>query len=165
MKCPSLSFLITFGWKLIWFDIRMATSACFGGLFAWNIVFQPSTLRQCLSLCLRCVSCIQQNAGSCLYVQSVSLCLFIGEWSPLMLRDIKKKWLLLPVIFVVRGRIMFVWLSPFGFVERLPYWFFYSAVSCIVLVFFTHYPLQTWIFERYCVNLVLSWNILFLHLW
>jgi hypothetical protein len=35
-----------------------------------------------------------------------------------MLIDIKEKWLLLPVIFVVRGGIMFVWLSSLGFVER-----------------------------------------------
>ena len=32
-----------------------------------------------------CGSCMQQNAGSCLHMQSVSLCLFIGELSPLML--------------------------------------------------------------------------------
>jgi hypothetical protein len=29
---------------------------------------------------------MQQNVGSCLYIQSVSLCLFIGELSPLILR-------------------------------------------------------------------------------
>ena len=33
---------------------------------------------------------------------------FIGELSPLMLRDIKEKGLLLSVIFVVRDGIMFV---------------------------------------------------------
>ena len=33
--------------------------------------------------------------------QSISLCLFIGELSPLMLIEIKEKYLLLPVIFVV----------------------------------------------------------------
>ena len=38
-----------------------------------------------------------------------SLCLFIGELSPLMLRDIKEKWLLILVNFLVRGGIMFVW--------------------------------------------------------
>ena len=51
---------------------------------------------------------MQKNAGSCLHIQSVSLRLFIGELNPLILRDIKEKWLLLPVIFVVRGGIMFV---------------------------------------------------------
>jgi hypothetical protein len=34
-----------------------------------------------------------------------------------MLRDINDQWLLLPVI-VVRGGIVFVWPSTFGFVER-----------------------------------------------
>ena len=41
MKCPSLSFLITLGWKLILFNIKMATPACFFGPFTWKIVFQP----------------------------------------------------------------------------------------------------------------------------
>ena len=62
---------------------------------------------------------MQQNTGSCLRIQSVSLCLFIGELSPLMLKDIKENRVLLSVIFVVRSGIKFVWLSSFGFVERL----------------------------------------------
>jgi hypothetical protein len=41
---------------------------------------------------------MQQNVGSCLSNQFVSLCLFIGDLSPLILRDIKEKSLLLPVI-------------------------------------------------------------------
>ena len=45
MKCPSLSFLITLGWRLILFDIRMATPACFLGPFAYKIVSQPFILR------------------------------------------------------------------------------------------------------------------------
>jgi hypothetical protein len=43
MKCPSLSFLITFGWKSVLFAIGMATPACFLETFAWRIVFQPFT--------------------------------------------------------------------------------------------------------------------------
>jgi hypothetical protein len=34
---------------------------------------------------------MQQNAGSCLLIQSVSIWLFIGELIPLMLRYIKEK--------------------------------------------------------------------------
>jgi hypothetical protein len=45
MNCHSLPFLITLGWKLILFDIRMATPACFFRPFAWKIVFHPFTLR------------------------------------------------------------------------------------------------------------------------
>ena len=56
--------------------------------------------------------------------RSFSQCLLIVELSPVILRHIKKKTLLLPVIFVVRGRIICVWLSSFGFVERLLSCFF-----------------------------------------
>ena len=70
------------------------------------------------------VSCMQQNIGSCLLIQCVSLCLFLMELSPLLLREIKDKSLLLPVIFVVKGGIMFVWLSSFVFVETLSLCFF-----------------------------------------
>jgi hypothetical protein len=40
----------------------------------------------------------KENVGSFLCNQSVSLCLCIGELSSLILRDIKEKQLLLPVI-------------------------------------------------------------------
>ena len=86
MKCHSLSLLIT----LDLFDIRMATPTCFLGPFVWRIVFQPFTLWQCLSFSLMQVSYMQQNIGSCLCIQSIILCLFIAEMSPLILRDIKK---------------------------------------------------------------------------
>jgi hypothetical protein len=71
---------------------------------------------------------------------------FLGELSPLMLRDIKEM-LLLPVIFVVRGGIMFVWLSSFGFVERLLSCFFlgYSFPPCIgVFHLLTSVGLDLW---------------------
>ena len=54
---------------------------------------------------------MQQNVGSSLCNQSVILCLFIGELSPFILRNIKKKSLLIPVVFVVRVGILFTWLS------------------------------------------------------
>jgi hypothetical protein len=69
----------------------MATPAWFLGPFAWKIVFQHFTLSYCLSLSLKCVSCTQQKVGSCLRNESVSLCLFTRELSPLILRDIKEK--------------------------------------------------------------------------
>ena len=57
-------------------------------------------------------------------MQSLGLCLFVGELIPLMLRDIKGKSLLLPVIFVVRVGILFLQLSSFRFVEELLSCFF-----------------------------------------
>ena len=43
----------------------------------------------------------------------------LGQLSPLILRDIKEKSLLLPIIFVVNVGILFLWLSSFSFVEGL----------------------------------------------
>ena len=39
-------------WKVYFFDIRMATPACFFGPFAWKIVFQPFTLRYVSVVCV-----------------------------------------------------------------------------------------------------------------
>jgi hypothetical protein len=83
---------------------------------------------------------MQKNAESGLHKQSVSLLIFIGELSPLLLIDIKL--LLLSVIFVVRIGIMFVWLSSFGFLKRrLLFCFFLSVVYLLLLVFYIYYPL------------------------
>ena len=90
-EVPLLVFFDNIGLEVYVFDIRMATPACFFRLFAWKIVFHPFTLRHCLSCSLRWVSCKQQNVVSCLCSQSVSLCLFIGELRPLILRNIKEK--------------------------------------------------------------------------
>jgi hypothetical protein len=49
---------------------------------------------------------------------------FIGEFSPLILRDIKEKKLLFAIIFVVKVGILFLWLFSFRFVEGLPSCFF-----------------------------------------
>ena len=57
-------------------------------------------------------------------VASLLVLLFIGELSPLMLREIKEKELLLPVIFVFKVGILFLWLSSFNFVEGLLSCFF-----------------------------------------
>jgi hypothetical protein len=39
VQCPSLSLLISFGLESILLAIKMATAACFLGLFAWTIFF------------------------------------------------------------------------------------------------------------------------------
>jgi hypothetical protein len=89
VSSPSL--LITFGWKSVSLDIRMAAPACFLGPFAWKTFFQPFTLRYLLSLLLRSVYCMLQNDESCLCIQAITLCLFIRELIPLVLRDIKEQ--------------------------------------------------------------------------
>ena len=101
IKCPSPSVQIDFSLKSILLDIKMATPAYFLGPFAWKTFSQPFTLSRCLSLWLRRVSCKQQNVGFCFRIQSLSLCLFIGELSPLILSDINDQWLLIPFIICV----------------------------------------------------------------
>ena len=88
MKYPSLSLLIYFSLKSILLAIRIAAPACFLGPFDWKKFSQPFTLRQCLSLRLRFVSCMQQKDGFCFHIQSDGLCLFIGELSQFVLRHI-----------------------------------------------------------------------------
>ena len=67
----------TFGWRSILFDIRMTTLACFLRPCPWKFFSHPFTLRECLFFIL--VSCMQQNAGSCLCILSVSLYL-LDNW-------------------------------------------------------------------------------------
>lgn len=113
-----VSFSISFDniWLKVYFiDIWVATSACFLGPFSWKN-FHLFTQMLCLFLLLRCVSCMQQNAGFCFHIHSGSPCLFIGELSPL--RDIIDQWLLVPVILVLRDGIMFVLFSTFEYVVR-----------------------------------------------
>ena len=74
-----LTYFYYFWLKSILLDIRMATPACFLVLFTWKIFPHPFTLRQCLSLLLRCVSYTQQNEESCFCIHSVSLWKFLLE--------------------------------------------------------------------------------------
>jgi len=54
-----------------------------------------------------------------LYVSCVLVYIFfVGDLSPLMSRDSNELSLLFPVILVVRGEIIFVWLTSFGLVAR-----------------------------------------------
>ena len=69
-------------------------------LLPWSICL-ANLLPACLSLLLSCVSCIQKNDGFYSHIHSVSVCLFTGELSPLMLRDINVQWLLLSAILIL----------------------------------------------------------------
>ena len=102
---------------------------------------------------------MQQNAGSCLHIQSVSLCIFNGKVSQLILRDIKDGWLPVRVIFVNGGSYVFVILS---------FWV-YSKIINFLLFVWCKYPPCIGVFllessvglvDIYCLNLVLSWNVL-----
>ncbi|ERE84087.1 hypothetical protein H671_2g6234 [Cricetulus griseus] len=89
-----------------------------------------------LSLKLRCVSCKQQKDGFCLRIHSVSLYLFMGKLRPLTFRDIK-----------VHCSLVLVW---FGFILCSLGWSFPSRTFC-----------SAGFVDMYCLNLFLSWKILF----
>ena len=127
MKCPSLSLLINFGWKSILLDIRMAAPVCFLVQFAWKTFFQPFTLKWCLCLLQRYVSCMEQNEGSCLCIQSVSLSFLIRELSPLMLKYINDQWLLVPVILMLVVELYCVILF---------FWIYYVMINFLWVFFF-----------------------------
>ena len=100
------------------------TPACFIAPFAWKTFFQPSfTLRQCLSLILRCASCMQQNTGSCLLLSLLLAYAFLlGNlmhwcWEILMTNNVFK-FLLFLLLEMVLYMCECVCFSSFGFVVR-----------------------------------------------
>ena len=109
---------------------------CFFGTFAQKIVFQPFTLRQCLSLSLMFVSGMLGLA----YTSSLLVYFFlIGEQNMVILRDTKTKSLFLPVIFV---GTLFMQLSSFRFTSRLISCFCQHVISLLILEFSLYYPLK-----------------------
>ena len=83
-------------------------------------------------------------AEYCLHIHFVILCLFTGELSPLILRDTKEKFLLLPVIFVIRVGILFMQLSSFRFPSSLISCFFLNVISLVILELSLYYRLKCW---------------------
>jgi hypothetical protein len=69
---------------------------------------------------------MQQNVGSCLGSQSVSLFFFGGGGglSPLILRELRKSNSYFLLFFVVRFGFLFLWFSSFRFVGELLSCFF-----------------------------------------
>ena len=107
LKCPSLSLFIDFSLKSILLDIRIATQACFLGSFDWN--FFPNTLlwgNVCLWGWGVFLACSRRMDS--VFVSNLLACLFIGELSSFILRDINDQWLLSPVnLIFIAGDINF----------------------------------------------------------
>lgn len=71
-----------------------------------------------------------------------SQCLFIRQLNPLMSRDIKDRWLLVPDIFVVGDGIPCLWFSSIGFVVKcLVSYAFLGVVTLLVLEILFQYLL------------------------
>ena len=79
-----------------------------------------------------------------------------------MIRDIKEKWLLLPVIFVFTDGIMFLCQPSFAFVRK-KYFLAFSRVQFLSLCccFPSIILCRAGLVERYCEILLFLWNILF----
>ena len=90
-EVPLLVFFDIFGLQVNFIRYWNGYSSLFLRTICLEICFPAFYSEEVSVFVLRLVSCKQQNVGSCLYSQSISLCLFIGELSPLILRDIKEK--------------------------------------------------------------------------
>ena len=110
---------------------------------------------------VECVSCKQQNVGSCFRIQSLSLCLFIGELSPLILSDINDQWQLTLVIFCGGSLCVFPFFELCWWrVVRCLCYYGCCWLPCFV-IFPSSFFCKTRFVATYCLNLFLSWNILF----
>jgi hypothetical protein len=147
IKCPidtsvksicfitSVSFTVSyFYWILILFRIRMVTPSCFFGLFACFLfvclfvfpVFYSEVLPVLVTEHRSIFPACSKIMLGPVYVSSLLICLGGGggnwvHWC----WDIKEKQMFLPVILLLEMEVMYVWLSSFGFVERLLSWFFF----------------------------------------
>jgi hypothetical protein len=118
-------------------------------------------------LMLRSISCMEQRDGSCFYIH-VSLCLFIGELSPLILRDINSQWLLISVILVVVVMVA-VWVCVCVCVCVSFFWCEIISFPCFLVLtsLCWSFPSSTCCMIRYLYKLFKFHFIMeyFLHLW
>ena len=99
MKYPSLSFLINIGWKSILLDIRMAIRACLLGSFAWkkfHAFYWGNVYLCCWSRFL-----IWNKMMVPLFISTVRLCLFMGNWVHWCWEILITSDLLFPVILIL----------------------------------------------------------------
>ena len=72
---------------------------------------------------------MQQNAGSCLHIQSPSLSRYIVAFTQLILGNIKDRRLLVPDMCVLVGGLMCLWFSPFGIFFLIFFFFLRQGFS------------------------------------
>ena len=95
--------------------MSIATPAFLSFPFTWNIFFYPLTFSLYVSFALRWVSCRQHIVGSCFSIQSATLCLLIGVFSPLTLKIIIDKYVFIAILNVVLQLIVCFSFVPFFF--------------------------------------------------
>ena len=99
-----LSFLTSF--KCILSDMRIATSAFFWYLFAWNIFFHLLTFSLYMSLGLKWVSCRQHIYRSCSCIHSASLCLLVGAFNPFTFKVIIDMYDPITIFLIILGLLL-----------------------------------------------------------
>jgi hypothetical protein len=118
---------------------------------------------------------MQQNSGSCLCIQSVSLCLFIGELIPLILRDIS--WAVMAHDFnpsTWEAKAVGFWCVCFCrwfyALVNLCIWLCCEMLNSLSFFWCSYLPCVGGILpgssvstlvDRYYLNLALAWNNLF----
>ena len=96
-----LSFFMAFVLKSILSDMRIVTPSVLSCPLAWNIFSHPFIFNLYVSFALRWVSCTQQVEGFYLFIQSATLCLLIGAFSPLTFKVIIDRYVFIDILNLV----------------------------------------------------------------
>ena len=100
-------------------------------LLAWNMFPYPLTFNLRVSFALRWVFCRHQIVGFCFYIQSATLCLLIGAFSPLTLKVIIDKYVFITTLNLVFQLNLCSSFVPFSF------WLddFHLFYACVIFSF------------------------------
>ena len=132
------------------YDTGIATHSFLSFPFPWDIFSHPLALSLCVPLALKWVSCKQHLYGSCFFMQSATLCLLIGAFSPLTFKvTIDKCMYLLPFYYLFSDGFCnsFLFISSSFCFSFCGLMFFF----CIVFEF-----LSFWFLWIYCIYFLLS---------
>ena len=97
--------------------------------FEWNIFFHPLIFNLCVFLTLKWVSWKQRIVGSFFFIQSVTLCLLIGAFSPLTFKTIIDRYVFITILDIVY-HLAFVFLLLF-----LSFYFHFFFWGLIIFFF------------------------------
>ena len=156
--------------KPILSDMSIANPAFLYFPLAWNIFSYPLTFNLYVSFALRWVSCRQDIIGSCFFIQSATLCLLIGAFSPLTFKVTPDNHVFIAILNLVFQLILFL-LCSFLFLVG---WFPFNLCSCTFLFSFCGCNVWFWfvvsVFFKYVKPFVylvglsyshIGWNTLF----
>ena len=125
-------FLMAFALMSILSDMTIATPS-FVSFNSHEITFfHPLTFNLYVSFALRWVSYRQRIVGSCLFIQSATLCLLNGAFSPLTFKVIIDKYVFNAILNFVFQLILCFFFVPFSFWLD-DFLLFYDCVLCFLV--------------------------------